>query len=317
KRLVDLSRAPIVVWVVDGPIVDWNRGSEELYGFSRAKAIGKLKERLLELEPAAFERVKAELLRDGSWSGERRHKTKSGRELIVEARLQLETFEGRRLVLESALDVTERKVWEERQRMLLRELSHRVKNTLTVVQAIAHQTMRATASPQDFVERFDGRLAALASTHSWLMQLDWKGADLAGLVRDQLAPYMGEGLERLRIEGDIVTLPPDLAMPFGLVLHELATNAAKYGALSRPSGKVELKWSVNSGSDHPALEFIWEERDGPVVRAPGKAGLGTRLIEGAIPNAQVKREFLPEGLVCRLTVPLVEANGQANGADSV
>ncbi|HXR87825.1 MAG TPA: chemotaxis protein CheB, partial [Stellaceae bacterium] len=317
KRLVDLSRAPIFVWDFDGPIVDWNRGSEELYGFSRAKAIGKLKERLLELEPAAFERMKAELLRDGSWSGERRHKTKSGRELIVEARLQLETFEGRRLVLESALDVTERKVWEERQRMLLRELSHRVKNTLTVVQAIAHQTMRATASPQDFVERFDGRLAALASTHSWLMQLDWKGADLAGLVRDQLAPYMGEGLERLRIEGDTVTLPPDLAMPFGLVLHELATNAAKYGALSRPSGKVELKWSVNSGSDHPALEFIWEERDGPVVRAPGKAGLGTRLIEGAIPNAQVKREFLPEGLVCRLTVPLVEANGQANGADSV
>jgi len=317
RRLVELSRAPIFVWDFDGAIIEWNRGSEELYGFSRAEAIGKRKDVLLELEPAAFERMKAELLRDDSWSGERRHKTKSGRELLVEARLQIETFGGRRLVLESALDVTERRAWEGRQRMLLRELSHRVKNTLTVVQAIAHQTMRATASPQEFVERFDGRLAALASTHNWLMQLDWKGADLGSLVRDQLSPYVGEGSQRLRVEGDAVTLPPDIAMPFGLVLHELATNAAKYGALSQRTGKVDLKWSLDRGSDRRVLEFIWQEREGPRVRAPARTGLGTKLIEGAIPNAQVKREFLPEGLVCRLTVPLVEANGQANGADSV
>ena len=148
------------------------------------------------------------------------------------------------------------------------------------------------------------------------MQLDWKGADLGSLVRDQLSPYVGEGSQRLRVEGDAVTLPPDIAMPFGLVLHELATNAAKYGALSQRTGKVDLKWSLDRGSDRRVLEFIWQEREGPRVRAPARTGLGTKLIEGAIPNAQVKREFLPEGLVCRLTVPLVEANGQANGADS-
>jgi two-component system CheB/CheR fusion protein len=150
------------------------------------------------------------------------------------------------------------------------------------------------------------------------MQLDWKGADLGSLVRDQLSPYMGEGLERLRIEGEAVTLPPDLAMPFGLVLHELATNAAKYGALSRPSGKIDLKWSLSSGSDRRILEFIWQEREGPRVRAPAKVGLGTKLIEGAVPNAKVEREFLPNGFFCRLTVPLEEAaNGQQDGAASI
>ncbi|HKT17411.1 MAG TPA: chemotaxis protein CheB [Stellaceae bacterium] len=315
KRLVELSRAAIFVWDFDGAIVDWNRGSEELYGFTRAEAVGKDKATLLELEAVAFEKMKAELLRDKSWTGERVHRAKGGHILTVEARLQLENFGDRRLVLESALDITERKAWEERQRLLLRELSHRVKNTLTVVQAIAHQTMRTAPSSADFVDRFDGRLAALASTHNWLMQLDWKGADLGALVTDQLAPYVPDGSERLRIEGGSVTLPSDLAMPFGLVLHELATNAAKYGALSRPSGKLDIKWSVRPGSDQRVLEFTWQERDGPRVDAPTKTGLGTKLIEGAIPNAKVEREFPPEGFFCRLTIPLEEAaNGRKSGA---
>ncbi|MGH7032092.1 MAG: sensor histidine kinase, partial [Stellaceae bacterium] len=157
--------------------------------------------------------------------------------------------------------------------------------------------------------------AALASTHNWLTQLDWKGADLGSLVRDQLSPYIGEGSQRLHVEGEAVILPPDIAMPFGLVLHELATNAAKYGSLSRASGRVDLKWSLNGGSDSGILEFIWQEREGPRVRAPDRVGLGTKLIDGAVPNAKVEREFLSNGFFCRLTVPLEEAaNGQDNGA---
>ncbi|MGH7032516.1 MAG: chemotaxis protein CheB, partial [Stellaceae bacterium] len=312
RRLVELSRSPIFVWDFDGTIVEWNRGSEELYGFARAEAVGKKKAALLELEPVAFERMKAELLQNGSWSGERQHKTKAGRELLVEARLQLENFGGRRLVLESALDVSERKAWEVRQRLLLRELGHRVKNALTVVQAIAHQTMRTTASPHDFVDRFDGRLAALASTHNWLTQLDWKGADLGSLVRDQLSPYIGEGSQRLHLEGEAVTLPPDIAMPFGLVLHELATNAAKYGALSSMSGKLQLSWqSINDN-----LVLDWNETGGPVTEAPTTGGFGTRIILASIESqlrGHADFNWRREGLRCKISVPLCNAIEPVSG----
>ena len=138
---------------------------------------------------------------------------------------------------------------EERQQLLLGELTHRVKNTLTVVQAIAHQTQRHSPSPEDFIERFDGRLAALAGAHSLLVGSKWRGADLAAIAHSQLDAYRSaDNPDRMRIEGEPVTLPADLATPFGLVLHELATNAAKHGALSRPGGAVTLRWSRRTGT---------------------------------------------------------------------
>jgi two-component system CheB/CheR fusion protein len=112
-------------------------------------------------------------------------------------------------------DVTERKLWEQRQQLLLGEFSHRVKNTLAVVQAIAHQTLRGSASAEDFVERFDGRLVALAGAHSLLIKSDWRGADLAALARNQLEPYTSANPDRLRLEGEPVLLPADIATPFG------------------------------------------------------------------------------------------------------
>src|SRR5262249_23643689 len=135
KHLVELSRAPIFVWEVDGNVIEWNRGSEELYGYSRAEAIGRPPEQLLgTITPnASMQEVKERLAKERSWSGELRQFTKDRRPLTVEARLQLESFDGRHLVLESARDITERKEWEDRQRMLLSELSHRIRNTFAVV----------------------------------------------------------------------------------------------------------------------------------------------------------------------------------------
>lgn len=191
--------------------------------------------------------------------------------------------------------------------MLLDELTHRVKNTLAVVQSIAHQTQRFSSSNEDFVERFDGRLSALARAHSILVQSEWKGADLATLARQQLEPLISDHLQRLHIAGVPVFLPASLATPFGLVFHELATNAVKYGALSTPSGTVDLSWTLRTGSGERLLTVVWRESGGPPRRRPETTGLGTALIEKGIPEATVSRDFGPEGMVCTLELSLPSA----------
>jgi two-component system, chemotaxis family, CheB/CheR fusion protein len=306
KHLVELSRAPIFVWKFDGVILEWNRGCEDLYGYTREEAIGKHKEQLLKTEVpgSSFGEVMNKLRQEGVWSGELLHHAKDERVLTVEAVMQLEPGDDRQLALQSMRDVTERKAWEERQRMLRRDLRHRVKNTLAVVQAIAHTTMRSHPAAQDFVPTFDGRLEALACAHTLLSESSWEGADLAELVRKLLAPYGADGEPRYRLEGESIVLSPELATPFGLVLHELATNATKYGSLSRVGGTISIKWSVKPRDDQRILEFLWEERGGPAVDQPVERGLGSGLIEGAVPHATVRREFHTDGFVCTIGVPV-------------
>jgi two-component system CheB/CheR fusion protein len=244
----------------------------------------------------------------GNWSGELRQRTKSGHELIVESRIELMPMDGRRFVLESTRNITERKQWEKRQHLLLGELTHRVKNTLTVVQAIAHQTQRHSDSTEDFIQRFDGRLEALASAHGLLVESNWVGADVEALARHQLRVYTAEQPDQLHIEGEPVLLPADLATPFALVLHELATNAAKYGALSSETGTVNLSWTLNSGNKPRLLTIIWREKGGPAVSPRRKkSGFGTALIDNGIPNSAVYRDLLPEGLICQIVINLPEA----------
>src|SRR5262249_13350484 len=180
QHLVELSRDPIFVWDFDRGIIDWNRGSEELYGYTREEALGKQNEVLLgtTVPGSSFAELREKLLKDGSWAGELRQRTKDGQALIVEGRMALQSFDGGRLVLETGRDVTARRASEERQRLLVRELNHRVRNILAVIQAVARYTLRSEVPREQLVERFDGRLAALAGAHTLLVQSDWKGADL-------------------------------------------------------------------------------------------------------------------------------------------
>jgi two-component system CheB/CheR fusion protein len=316
RRLVELSHDPIFIWDFDDGVVFWNRGSQDLYGYSSQEALGKRKDQLLRtvVPGSSFAELRAKLLAEGSYSGEVRHRTKDGRELTIETRIVLENLGGKRLALESTRDVTERKQWEKRQQLLLGELAHRVRNTLAVVQAIAHQSLRTSKSSQDFVDRFDGRLAALASAHSLLVNTDWQGADLATLARTQLEPYTSDNPDRVKISGEPVTLPADLATPFGLILHELATNAAKYGALSRPRGSVAIEWTV-SRNDPRSLKVVWREQGGPKVQQPTTSGFGSALIENGMPSATVTREFKPSGLICTIELPLPKA-GENGGGES-
>ncbi len=304
KRLIDMARVPIFIWESNGVIVDWNHGCEVLYGYTREEVIGRRKEDLLKTEVpgSSFNEVTKKLHEEGIWSGELLHHAKDGRVLTVEAVMQVD---GSQFAFQSMHDITERKAWEERQRMLLRELTHRLKNTLMVVLSIARQTMTRHPVPEEFVDRFDGRLRALSNAHSLLGESRWESVDLAELIRKLLEPYAPEGSVRYRIEtAEPFAVPADLATSFALVLHELATNAAKYGSLSQAGGVVVVKWSVKSRQGERIFEFIWEERSGPSAREPQRRSMGSALIENAIPDSTVRREFRSEGLVCTIQIPV-------------
>ncbi|WP_429815934.1 chemotaxis protein CheB [Ensifer sp. B1-9] len=312
SRLLELSRSPMFVWDFDNGIMQWNRGSEELYGYSRDEALGRRKEELLKTEvpDSSFEQLRQSLLATGHWSGELRHTTKSGQVLTIESQIELLPLGDRRLVLESTRDVTDRKRWEKRRQLLVNELSHRVKNTLAVVQSLARQSLRAASSSEEFVERFEGRLSALANAHQLLFKSEWSGAELGALAMSQLNAY-GADKKKLQIKGAPFELPPSLATPFGLVLHELATNALKYGALSTENGRVKLSWK--NGNNDRELIVVWEESGGPPVKAPAKQGFGGVVIEKSLPGATVNREFRPSGLICTLEIELPETHDDDGG----
>jgi two-component system, chemotaxis family, CheB/CheR fusion protein len=308
-RLVELSRAPIFVWDFDDGIRQWNRGSEELYGYSREEAIGKRKDVMLQTQVpgSSFDALRTTLLESGTWKGEVLHRTKDGRVLTVESHIELVPIGERRLVLESTRDITDQKKWEQRRQLLLAELSHRVSNTLTVVQSMARLTLRTpTDSLTDLVALFEGRLAALARAHNLLVEAKWEGTEFRSLARSQLAAYIGSDPNRLRLVGDPLILPPEFATPFGLVLHELATNAAKYGALSVANGHVIVTWTVDATKAGRMLKVTWQESGGPPVTEPKNKGFGGTLIERSLPGATVHREFAREGLICTIELELSE-----------
>jgi two-component system CheB/CheR fusion protein len=308
STLIALSRSPIFAWEFDGGIVEWNRGSEQLYGYTRDEALGQRKQILLRtvVPGSSFAQLKKQLAETGRWSGEVHHQTKDGRELIVETDIELVTLGGRRLALESTQDVTDRKAWERQQRLLLRELTHRVKNTLAVVQSIAHQTVRGAPSLEEFVGRFEGRLVALGNAHNLLVESDWRGADFRALALSQLQLHATLGSNRVQLTGEPFKLPAELATPLALVLHELATNAVKYGALSNGTGWVELSWHAKADGAAPVLTILWREHGGPPVQPSGRTGFGSVLIREGLPNAKVRLETPPEGVACTIELPLPE-----------
>jgi PAS domain S-box-containing protein len=208
------------------------------------------------------------------------------------------------------VDITERKRAEEEKTLLLRELAHRVNNTFAVILAITQQSLRAASSAENFAHTFTGRLQALAQAHNLLLSSNWTGADLGDLAKGQLAPFTLEGGDRLVIAGPKVTLAPAQAIALGVVLHELGTNAAKYGALSVASGRVELSWVLNG--DRVSLN--WVERSGPPVMPPSRKGLGSKLIERGLPDAGIDWRFLPDGVECAIELPITAPRPTNGGA---
>ncbi len=191
-------------------------------------------------------------------------------------------------------------------RLLMRELEHRLQNVLSTVQALVLQTLSSSPSPEAFAEAISGRLQALGTAQTLLTRGGWRGAMLEDLVREELAPYRpADG--GIAVAGAAVSLTPDAALALSLALHELATNAAKYGALSVPEGRVGVAWTVEEAPEGQRLVLTWTERGGPAVRVPERRGFGSALIERSItyrPGGTVRLEFPPSGVRCRIEIPL-------------
>jgi PAS domain S-box-containing protein len=202
----------------------------------------------------------------------------------------------------AAVDITERKAGEEHLRLLMRELTHRSKNLLAVIQALARQTSRHAGSLESFLEEFSARLQALSRSHDLLVQEEWHSAGLRDLMRSQLGHYVDREDSQISIKGPPVHLKPEAAQSLGLALHELAVNAAKYGALSTPKGHVDVAWEENGSG----IVIRWLERDGPKVERPKKHGFGTMAIQRNLSRsleADVDLNFAKDGLSCTITVP--------------
>jgi PAS domain S-box-containing protein len=206
----------------------------------------------------------------------------------------------------TVMDITERKRVEQQRTLLLHELNHRVKNSLATVHALARQTAQGTASPEAFVEAFESRLIALARAHDLLTSGGWGEVTIHEIVRRTLEPH-GAGTPRIVASGEGVPLPPKAALALSLALHELATNATKYGALSVPAGEVEVRWDVTPAGPGCRLALDWIERQGPPVSPPRAKGFGSRLLERGLRqelDAEVDLAFPSDGARCRIAFTL-------------
>ena len=294
---------------LSGMIMNWNPAAQALFQYTPEEATGQPFSMLF---PESGSEECETLLREVKQSEGHRLDTELRRKdaTMISVSLSIAPVKNGEETVAASItieDITERKHSEERQHLMNRELAHRVKNSLAVIQAMVRHTLRSAASPQAFATAFEGRLHAMSTSHNLLTASQWEGAELGELVREQLAPSI-VGADRLALSGPSIKLPPGLATSLGLVLHELSTNAAKYGALSAPGGKVHVSWSVHGTGRTRELQLDWRESGGPTVVPPREKGFGSTLIEY---SGKVTQTFDPEGLHCTVEMAFSEENRRA------
>lgn len=207
------------------------------------------------------------------------------------------------------IDITDTKNAAEKTRLLLRELNHRVKNTLAMLQSLARQTLNRTSDPAEFMEAFSGRLRAISEAHTLLSDREWSGIGLVDLITKQVEPYAIYDPGQVEVVGEDMVLPPDHALGLGIALHELATNAAKHGALSVPGGHVRVSWQIEPGLNESRVVIHWIESDGPPVVSPEVRGLGERLIERSLDkvlSSSVRLSYPESGMEAMISMPIGE-----------
>jgi len=207
-------------------------------------------------------------------------------------------------------DVTDEVESAEAQRLLINELNHRVKNTLAIVQGLAAQSFRNLPGADEARRTFDARLNALAAAHSLLTESNWDAAKVADMIESSVEAAVGDAAERFSASGPNVSLPPQTAVSLAMIVHELSTNALKYGAFANDVGEVEVSWAIDRAGDDDELTIDWREMGGPPVAAPSRRGFGSRLIERGLSSggaSEVSMSFLPQGLHCRISTRLKPA----------
>ena len=314
-RLQEALTAGQVVAFTWDPRTGLSQRSEnapQILGFEpQAATHGRRKDFLARVHPedrACFAaQIKGLCPESPSYSASFRFIRPDGREVWLEETGKAEfDATGRYLRLKGLTrDITERKRAEERQRLLIRELDHRVKNVLASVATVAQRTREGSGSMDEFLQMFDGRIQSMANAHALLSRSHWQGVSLAELVHNELAPCVGEG--NASVEGPEVLLSPEATQPIAIVLHELVTNASKYGALTTPHGRISVRWDWRRDTHaQERLLLEWIETGGPPVVVPSQPGYGTRAIRNLIPyelGGTVDLAFDADGLRCRIELP--------------
>ncbi|AGK59890.1 signal transduction histidine kinase [Hyphomicrobium denitrificans 1NES1] len=316
--IVASSDDAIVSKTLEGFITSWNAGAERIFGYSAEEMIGQHITRIVPPELQSEEEDILAHLRRGEHVDhfETVRLAKDGRRIDVSVTVSPMRDKSGKLIGASKVgrDITERKRFERLQQLLIGELNHRVKNTLATVQSIANQTVYRAKSANDFATSFGGRLQALARTHTLLTRSTWQGAVLSDIVRDQVPLSEIEG-DRISYSGPMVMLNAQAALHLSLVLHELATNAMKYGALSNPLGKLSIRWMVRTDAGRN-LVLKWQERGGPTVTVPQARGFGTTLIEKSLDahGGLTSIRYEAEGVTCEIMLPLPESEPATGGS---
>ncbi|MFC5436954.1 chemotaxis protein CheB [Rhodanobacter umsongensis] len=316
--IVNSSRDAIFGFSLDQRITSWNASAERIFGLSASQTVGQPLRMLLPSEPSdearkffANEERPARLDEfEMTWVRPNGESVPLAMSYSPVRDKDGELFAGTLI----ARDITERVRATRHTEMILAELNHRVKNTLATVQAIAQQTLASAPDLPAFADSFMSRLLALSQTHNLLAQDAWVGASLADIVNGELAPYRHDGTEpvndaRVCVQGDEIILPPKQALALSMALHELATNAGKYGSLSVPEGQVAVTWTTHLKEQRPRLLLQWTETGGPKVAPPTRRGFGSRLIGEGLPyelDGEVTLKFSREGVTCVIDVPLDE-----------
>ena len=314
--VAEASREAIIGTSLAGRIEVWNKAAQRLYGWKSDDIRGRSADLL---DPPDVSTTIAALIARAA-SGETvgpidvTHRTSAGRPVIVNLSI-VPVRDPRGAVVAvsiSASDIAERKQREAETRWIMRELSHRSKNLLAVVQSMAGQTARMTNGMEEFQKRFSDRLVALARSHDLLVKQEWRGAMMADLVTSQVLPFTGAELQGLVARGPVQVLKPEAAQAIGMALHELASNAAKHGALSTSTGTIEASWaiSIDVETSKPTFTFVWREQGGPPLAEDARTtarGFGREIIERLTPAAlrgSSTTQWTSEGMLWQLTVPL-------------
>ena len=294
----------------EGRYVDINLAGLRASGLTREQVIGRTVEELGFYADPDSQRLVRELLeKQGHFtdletvlSGRNGSRTYLLSGALVELR-------GDQCLMVSALDITERKKAEEEIRLLMHEVNHRANNLLAVIQAIARQTVDS-GDPRTYAERLSQRIAGIAASNNLLVSGNWHGVALTRLIESQLAPFAESG-PRLSVGGPSVKLAPAAAQAVGMALHELATNAAKYGALSSDGGRIRIAWSITGDSDADRVFSLgWSEQGGPPVEQPERRGFGTTVIERMVSGTlggKATLEFAPSGVIWTFACPVSHA----------
>jgi PAS domain S-box-containing protein len=305
--IVESSDDAIVSKDLNGVIINWNQGAERIFGYTAEEVVGKPITILIppdrhDEEPAILERIRrGERVEHFETVRMRKHGSRVDISLTISP---VKNAEGKIIgASKIARDITERKRSEAQIAILAREAEHRAKNVLATVQATVHLTQSDT--PEGLKQAIEGRIQALANVHRLFVESRWEGADLHGLAQEELAAYSPGRETRVQIDGPSVLLEPNAAQAIAVILHELATNAAKYGALSVPNGQIRTEWSHEQNGQ---LVLRWTEKGGPPVEPPTRRGFGARVMENMVRGqfkGELKFDWHPEGLACEIVLPSV------------